>query len=472
VFKRDKDFNPEIDPVVRIQVGRLRRSLNKYYSNEGKNDPIRFRIPLGNYSPIFIPNINSDVKPTEEIGETQVDSSARPGIIILPLINLTGEAEQEYFVKGLTEEISIELTRYQDFRVIGFRFKDIIKSDTFGNEKLLKNIGANFVIQGSIRKDNNKIKVSVRLTDAFTNEQLWGEQFKRELNPSNLISIQEDIARDTVTIIANEYGIIPQRIAKESKKKAPAELDTYEAILRYYSYQIYHTPEAALTAFNSLKQAVIKDPESGMALAMYANLYGDRYMLDLPESKQALEKTIELTDKAIDLEPNNQFVRLVYAYRFFLLNQREKFLYEIEEALHLNPNSPFRVGAIGFLLSLYGEWEKGKHLLDIAMKQNTGFPDWFYSTTALYYYKLNDFDNAYIEALKYDLTALFWGPLLRAAALGQLGRQSDAEKQILDLKSLKPDFESKAHYLISRYVKEEDLVEKIIEGLQKAGLKI
>ena len=333
-------------------------------------------------------------------------------------------------------------------------------------------MGANFVIQGSVRKDNNKIKVSVRLTDAFTNEQLWGEQFKRELNPSNLILIQEDIARETVTIIANEYGIIPQRISKESKKKAPAELDTYEAILRYYNYQIYHTPEAALTAFNALEQAVIKDPESGIALAMYANLYGDRYALDLPESKQALEKTIELTDKAIDLEPNNQFVRLVYAYRFFLLNQREKFLYEIEKALDLNPNSPLRVGAIGFLLSLYGEWKKGKHLLDIAMKQNIGFPDWFYATTALYHYKLDDFENAYIEALKYDLTALFWGPLLRTATLGQLGKQSEAKEQISDLKSLKPDFESKARYLIKKYVKEDELVEKIIDGLVKAGLKI
>jgi TolB-like protein len=413
-----------------------------------------------------------DLEPNEEISETQVDTSAKPGIIVLPLTNLTGEAEQEYFAKGLTEEISIELTRYQDFRVIGFRIKNQFEIDTNEHKKLLNDLGANFVIQGSVRKDNNKIKVSVRFTDAFTNEQLWGEQFKRELNPSNLISIQEDIARETVTIIANEYGIIPQRIAKDSRKKAPAELDTYEAILRYYHYQIHHTPETAQAAFISLEQALNKNPESGEALAMLATLYGSKYELDLPDSTNALEKIVELSDKAIELEPRDQFVRIVHAWRFFVLNQKERFLIEMEKALDLNPNSPFRIGAIGFFLSLYGEWEKGKQLLDKAMKQNIGFPSWYYGATTVYYYRLNEFEKAYQEAIKYDIPGLFWGPMLLAATLGQLERQSDAEKQISDLKILKPDFENKARHLISRYVKEEELVERIIEGLQKAGLNI
>ena len=444
--------------------------MEKYYSNEGKNDPVRFNIPIGNYSPLFMPNLDSDSKLTEEISETQIDSSAKPGIIVLPLSNLTGEAEQEYFAKGLTEELSIELTRYEDFRVIGFRIKDYFDSDTEEHKKLLNELGANFVIQGSVRKDKNKIKVSVRLTDAFTNEQLWGEQFKRELNPSNLISIQEDIARETVTIIANEYGIIPQRIAKESKKKAPAELDTYEAILRYYNYQIHHTPETAQAAFISLEQALNKNPESGEALAMLASLYGTKYELDLLDSTNSLEKLVELSDKAIMLEPQDQLVRIIYAWRFFVLNQREKFLYEIEKALDLNPYSPFRIGAIGFFLSLFGEWEKGKELLDRAMKQNIGYPSWYYGATTMYYYRLNEFEKAYEEALKYDVPAIFWGPMLRAATLGQLGRGSDAEKQISDLKVLKPEFESKARFLISRYVKEDKLVEKIVDGLVKAGL--
>ena len=472
VFKRDKDFNPELDPIVRIQIGRLRRALDKYYTDEGSNDPVRFSIPIGNYSPLFIPNLNSASKATEDFTESQSTSSSRPGIIVLPFTNLTGEAEQEFFVKGLTEEVSIELTRYEDFRVIGFRIKDDIKNDTYEYKKLLNDLGAHFVIQGSVRKENNNIKVGVRLTDAFTNEQLWGEQFKRELNPSNLISIQEDIARESVTIIASEYGIIPQRISKESRKKAPAELDTYEAILRYYHYQIHHSPETAQDALIALENTVSKNPESGVALIMLASLYGTSYELDLPNSENALEKAIDLINKGLELEPDSQPVRIAYAWSYFIQNQKERFFTEIQNALSLNPNSPFRVGIIGFFLSLYGEWEKGKELLDLAMNRNIGYPNWYYGATTLYYYRLNKYEEAYEEALKYDVPAIFWGPMLRAAVLGQLKRKDDATQQLADLKKLKPGFESEAHDLISRYVKEEELVEKVIEGLRKAGLEI
>lgn len=427
---------------------------------------------MGNYTPLFIPNLESNLKLSEDNGETPLTPSAKPSIVVLPFTNLTGDENQEYFVKGLTEELSIELTRYEDFRVIGYRVKDKTIFDVNSDEKFLQSLGANFVIQGSVRKDNQLIKISIKLTDAYTGEQLWGEQFKRELNPSNLISIQEDIARETVTIIANEYGIIPQKISKESRKKAPKDLDTYDAILKYYHYQIHHTQETAQVAFISLEQALSKDPESGVALAMLGSLYGTRYELDLPDSTNSLEKLVELTDTAIKLEPQDQLVRIVYAWRFFVLNQKQKFLDEIQKALDLNPNSPFRIGAIGFFLSLYGEWEKGKQLLDIAMKQNIGYPPWYYGATTVYYYRLDEFEKAYEEALKYDVPAIFWGPMLRAATLGQLGRVPDAEKQISELKVLKPDFESKASYLISRYVKEEEMVEKIIEGLRKAELKI
>jgi adenylate cyclase len=470
VFNRGKDFNPELDPIVRIQVGRLRRALDKYYSTEGKNDSIRFSIPLGKYSPLFIPNLESDFKMSDEFEETGLNSSAKPSILVLPFINLTGEEQQEFFVRRITEELSIELTRYEDFRVIGFRIKENLAPNVSENEKFLKDLDAHFIIRGSVRKENRQVKVSIKLIDVFTSEQLWAEQFRRELNPTDLISIQEEIARETVTIIANEYGIIPQRISKESRKKAPKDLDTYEAILRYYHYQIYHTQETAVAAFTALEQAVVNDPDSGVALAMLASLYCTRYELDLPESTNALAKTIELTNRAIELEPDSQPVRIAYAWSQFVQENRDLFLIEIEKALALNPNSPFRIGMIGFFLSLYSEWEKGKEFLDKAMNQNLGFPHWYYGATTLYHYRLNEFEKAYEEALKYDVPAIFWGPMLRATTLGQLDRQSEAKQHISDLKTLKPDFESKARYLISRYVKEEELVEKIIEGLQKAGL--
>lgn len=472
VFFRDKDFNPEIDPIVRIEMGRLRRSLDRYYSDEGKYDQARIYFPMGKYSPVFEANDSNRFQSNKkEKNESNFTSKAKPSIIILPFENLTNDPGLEYFVKGFTEELLIELTHYKNYRLIGYRVKDEENSIN-GETKIMEDLKANFSISGSIRRGKKQVKITVKLSDVNTDEQLWGEQFEYDLNPANLILAQEEIACRAVTIIANEYGIISQKISDDSRGKTPRDLNTYEAILRYYHYQINHTPDTTMAAFNALEQAVANDPESGIALAMLATMYGVRYMLDLPGNEDAFKQTVKLANKALELEPNNQFVWICHAWSHFIKDEKDPFLTEMKTALNLNPHSPFQVGAIGFYLSLYGKWDEGKTLLDKAMKQNIGFPSWYHAVTTLYFYRLKDYKNAYSEALKYNAKGVFWGPLLRAASLGQLERKSEVERDIFDLKALKPDFETKARLLISRYVKEDELVEHIIEGLQKAGLKI
>lgn len=475
VFYRAKDFEPELDPIVRIEVGRLRNSLNKYYLNQGEYDPIRIVIPKGKYVPAFISQEDSQSQFSEKpegTEQTILSLTKGPSIAVLPFKNLTGDPEQEYFAHGLTEELLSELFLYEDFRIIGYRSAYKKNNNNHNEKKLLHIFGARYIIEGSVRKDNLKFKVSIKLIDTVTGEQLWCEQFKRVITPENLISIQEEIARQAILMIANEYGIILQKINRASRKKTPKELETYEAILRYYYYSTQQTPKTALAAFNALEQAVVKEPKSGIALALLASLYGNRYLLDLSNDIGLKDKMVELVKKAIEFEPNNQMVRIVNAWSYFVLEKRDHFLVEIDNALFLKPKSPFKIGAIGFFLSLYGEWDRGKALLDKAMSQSIGFPGWFYGATSLYFYRLNEFEKAYDQALRYNVPGIFWGPMLRTAILGQLGRTSDAEKDLSDLNTLKPEFEKKARYLISRYVKEEELVEHFIYGLQKAGLGI
>ena len=105
------------------------------------------------------------------------------------------------------------------------------------------------------------------------------------------------------------------------------------------------------------------------------------------------------------------------------------------------------------------------------MKFNVGFPKWYHGATTLNFYRINNYESAYLEAVKYDTPGLVWGPMLRAACLGQINRINEAKQNMDDLQKLKPDFEEKALELISRYVKENSLVQHVLEGLQKAGLK-
>ena len=475
VFKRDENFNPDLDPIVRIQAGRLRRSLDIYYLTEGKNDPVRISILKGSYKPVFLRHKDPDPKITTGApvpDQEEISPLTGPSISVLPFKNLTGSSEREFFVQGFSEELTQELTHYEDFRVIYVRLNADNMEKYSKSENTGSVIEADYIIEGAVREEGERIKISATLIHTKSREQIWGEQYLRQMTAGDLIAIQEEISQQVIAAIAGEYGIIPQRLSRETRQKRTSELSVYEAMLRYYYYQSQQTPETAGDAYDALQNALTKDPDCATVLAMLASLNGNIYMLDTQVPEDALNRMIELSRRAVDLEPDNQLVCLVHAWTYFVLNDRDRFFGEIEKTLALNPNSPLRLGACGFFISLYGEWEKGKDLLDRAMKQNIGYPPWYYGATTLYYYRLNKFEKAFREAVKYDAPALFWGPLLRAATLGQLGNKADAEEQISDLKKLKPDFESKAQNLIGRYVKEKKLADKIVEGLQKAGLKI
>ena len=471
VFNRLKDFNSELDPVVRIQAGRLRRSLELYYAHEGKDDAVHIVIPKGTYVPLFLPQ-HSDVSLRNAEGDVSSKSEdiIRPLIAVLPFQNLTGDPEQDYFVQGFTEEVSIELTHYEDFQVVACRSVSQV-SDPKDNHEIARKKGAHFAIEGSMRKDDKNVKISLKVLDLKTGRHIWGEQYRRDLVTDSLIMIQEQIVREAISNIASEFGIIPQKLSIDTRKKRPTDLETYDAIFRFYYYQTQLTPETYMFAFTALEQAVKRDPDCGIAAAMLASMYINSFALDSIGSEHALDMAGELVRRAVSTDPANQLVRIISAVFYFHFDNRELFYREIKKALALNPNSSLRIGSIGQFLALYGDWEKGKKLIDKAMSGNINYPNWYHGTTTLYYYRQSDYTLAYKEAIQYDLPNLFWGPMLRAACLGQLQRREEVEQHITHLLELKPDFKEKARMLIQRYVKEDALVEHIIEGLQKAGLE-
>jgi TolB-like protein len=474
VFDRKEDFNPDLDPIVRIQAGRLRRSLDIYYLTEGKEDPVRISILRGSYQPVFLRHTNPDSQSSTESQDPihEMLPFTSPSIAIFPFKNLTGNPDREFFVLGFSEELTQELTRYEDFRILSLRMTPDTQQEASINGGQNLSVDSDFIIEGAVREQGEQIKISATLTQTKSREQLWGEQYLRQMTAGDLITIQEEISQHVITTIAGEYGIIPQRISLETRQKQVSELSVYESLLRYYYYQAQQTPETARDAYDALQNALTKDPDCASALAMLASLDGNIYMLDRTGSADALTRMIELSRRAIELDPNNQLVSLIHAWTYFVLNDRDRFFNEIERTLSLNPNSSLRLGTCGFFIALYGDWDRGKLLLDRVMASSIGYPRWYHGATTAFHYRKKDYKNAYQEALQYDVPGLFWGPMLRLACLGQFTTKDGLSENLEELKALKPDFTEKARDLISRYVKEEELVEHILEGLKKAGLTI
>jgi adenylate cyclase len=184
-----------------------------------------------------------------------------------------------------------------------------------------------------------------------------------------------------------------------------------------------------------------------------------------------LGQALVAAHKGAVLEPGNQITRIALAHVHFFRNERELFLSEAEIALALNPNAPGPIGFLGWLLALYGEWEQGLAILEKAKKLNPHYPGWFHLAPFCYYYLQERYKEAYQEALAFQMPQLFWDPLLRAAALGRLGREPESTRALAELLHLRPDFPANGRFLISCYAKFPYLVDGLLDGLLLVGLK-
>jgi len=471
VYGRTEKFDPQVDPIVRVEAGRLRRALEHYYLTAGKNDPVRIKIPKGSYVPTFqAARISSsgDNAPTSKQADDA--SSNVPSIAVLPLINMTGGREQEYFTDGLTEELTSELARYQEFQVIATQSTMRFKNQTIDPKQVGTNLNVRFLLTGSVRQDSKTVKVAIRLLDTSTAAQVWGQSYKRDQTAADLIAVQEDIANSVIGAIADQYGLIQRKLSRESRKKAPADLKSYDAILRFYHYETELTPQAFEKALTALEQAVELDPEYGLAWAMLGHLHADNYALGFCKIEAPLENALTFARKGVALAPENQFARDALTLVYFHQGNKDLFLQQVAETLTLNPNSPYVVGVAGWHMMLYGEWDHGLTLLKKGMRLNPYHPTWFHLAPYMDCYRRGEYENAYAQALKFNYPELYLDPMMRAAALGQLGRQSEAEKAVDQLLELEPDFGNRGRWLIGRYLKVDELIEAIIEGLLKAGL--
>jgi adenylate cyclase len=157
-----------------------------------------------------------------------VRAHAWPTIVVQSFENLTGNRDLEYMGVGIATEIALEITRYQEIRVL--------RQTPEGRQRRASDIGARFVLCGSIKPDAAGLKVIVSLVDGLTGVHVWGDAHRTDLDPAGLVAFEERIASTVVSKISGEYGVIAKTLSAESKRVPPEELTTYQAMLRFYRF--------------------------------------------------------------------------------------------------------------------------------------------------------------------------------------------------------------------------------------------
>ncbi|MGI9232454.1 MAG: hypothetical protein ACR2RD_02385 [Woeseiaceae bacterium] len=474
VFGQGSGFDPNKGALVRNNALRLRALLKTYYLGEGGKDPLVIEIPKGKYVPAFRTNNSArhDV-PGIEDATTRVtrdtDTRLPPAVAVLPFRNLTNDPALAYVATGFSRDLTDTLTKFE-FRVIGIGARNEV--DAAGYEEVIRARGINFLIDGDVAALGSQVKIKFRLINVEDDSQLWGDSVRFNVEEDDLFDILERVTRRVASTIGGEYGHLNQyryQVMLQSRPQSPTEQDM---LLKHYHLAAVLTDDSLAEFHRDLLEALQREPESAVLNALAAGFYLTVWAFSGDEADDALQEFARLAEKAYDLNPNHQAVLSTISGKCLMFDEKDRFLGLFEQSKGWMPNSPLRLGAWAMHMCLFGEWERGKELLDQVFENNLYVPMWLYGPSCLYYFRLHEYETALVEANKFQIPGLFWGPAYRTALLGHLGRLPEAEKEFKDLLECRPGFRENGRLLMGRYIREPDLLEHVLEGFEKIGVTI
>src|SRR5246500_1176405 len=264
VFDRTSEYDPNIDAIVRVEARRLRAKLKAYYEEgPGSVDPVLIGLRPGSYVPVFRWLDTQPPKHRDEIG-----AAIRPGrtsIAVLPFVNMSPEPEQDYFCDGISEEIINSLTRVSGLNVIARTSAFHFKGASIDIREVGQRLCADIVIEGSVRKAGEQLRISAQAIQAESGHHLWSETFRRELK--DVFAIQEEIARSVADLLRLHLPEVQGAV-----RSSPPDLDAYTRYLRARFLIHQQSPETLQAALEQLRRLTETYPDyalaySGMAAA-------------------------------------------------------------------------------------------------------------------------------------------------------------------------------------------------------------
>lgn len=262
VFDRSTEYDPSIDAIVRVEARRLRAKLKAYYEEgPGAADPVLIGLRPGSYVPVFRWLGAPVVPPREDFADAGL---SRRCVAVLPFVNMSPEPEQDYFCDGITEEITNSLTRVPALNVIARTSSFYFKGSNIDIREVGQRLGADLVIEGSVRKAGEQLRITAQIIEAASGHHLWSETYRRELR--DVFAVQEEIAHSVTSLLRLSLP--------EARKSAPEplpSLDVYTSYLRARFLIHQQSPEALQAALKQLRSLV-------EAHSSYAPAYSDMAM--------------------------------------------------------------------------------------------------------------------------------------------------------------------------------------------------
>jgi adenylate cyclase len=385
----------------------------------------------------------------------------KPSIAVLPFSNLSGEPEQEYFSDGLTDQIIATLSSVPKLFVIARNSTFTYKGKHVKVQQVSEELGVRYVLEGSVRKAGNRIRITAQLIDALNGHHLWAKQYDRNLD--DIFAVQDEITKNIIT--AMQVKLTEGEQARTAGK-GTNNLEAYLKCLQANELIRRENIESNALARQLAEEAIALDPEYAWAYYLLGRAHGMDVWLGATKSpKQSLAKAKELYQKAIALDDNLAEAHGVLGHQYSMTRQHDKAVAQAKKALALNPNSAEAHVWMGKALAFAGRHEEAIPEYKIAIRLNPMPPDRYLWSLGLSYAGAEQYDEAitWCEKAVHQAPDSLMARIMMTVVYSYSGRDEEARAQAAEVLRINPNFS------LDKW--EKRAAPRLISALRKAGLK-
>lgn len=391
--------------------------------------------------------------------------SDKPSLAVLPFTNMSGDPEQDYFSDGLTEDLITDLSKVSGLFVIARNSVFTYKGKAVKIEEVGRELGVRYVLEGSVRKAESRVRITAQLIDTATSGHVWAERYDRDLR--DIFDLQDEVTQKIVTALA-------VRLTKDEEKRlvrrGTENLEAFDYYLRGLEYQNRFTKEANARAEHLFEKAIELDPEFATAYAYLGWNHWMRWSLGWTQDPKSLEIAFELAEKATDLDESVSDAHCLLANIYLWKKQHDRAIAVSERAISLNPNYADAIAGLGDILNFSGRPEEAIGLVNKAMRLNPRYPVWYLWNLGHAYFLTGQLE----KAISVFRRALGRNPNFHPAHIYlaviyiEQGRKEEAAAEWKEFTRKNPDLASEAWKERLPY-KDRTSLERVFKALGKAG---
>lgn len=416
-------------------------------------------------------------EPVADQGLSSNDSSlampSGPSIAVLPFTNMSGDPKEDYFSDGLTEDIITELARFKDLYVLARNTTFQYKGKAVDIVALGKKLGARYVLEGSVRRSGEQLRITAQLIDVSNGAHIWADKYNRSMR--DIFAIQEDLANKIAAMIAGgDLSVLRRAAIRSSFQASPNELKAYDHLLRAAVFDASWSKENYDLALVHLKKAIKIAPDNARARQQYAYTLLIGWVSGLDEAPAPGKEIRENAIRSLQLDPNDPRAHRTAAAGYFFDKQLTRFAEEAQIAIALSPNDAQMLAELGALFAFSGDWKRGIAWSKKAKSLNAQYAaGWYHSAIHYDLYRQGKYRESLGAVLAHPEQHTLHTQWKYVPLYGELGDREKAREHWKKCVEIDPDWS------VARLIEHlrlwnvpESLIGRYVDGYAKAGYSV